>query len=120
MSPTAYREAMMTPVTEITTELQELVGQRAIAYATGLRSTKPIASWRTGASSPHSETEDRLRVLYRAAILLDHAFGRQTVRAWMSGCNPDLGERAPLDVLRDRGEREVIAAAERFAEEASQ
>jgi hypothetical protein len=118
MSPTAHREAMLTPVAEITAALQELVGQRAIAYATGLRSTKPIAGWKTG-SRPHGETEDRLRSLYRAAVVLDRAFGAETVRAWMSGSNPDLGERVPLDLLHERDAQAVIAAAERFAEESA-
>jgi Protein of unknown function (DUF2384) len=119
MSPTAHREAMLTPVAEITTELQELVGQRAIAYATGLRSTKPIVGWRTGSSKPHPATEDRLRSLYRAAVVLDRAFGPETVRAWMSGSNPDLGERVPLDLMHERDAQAVIVAAERFAEESA-
>lgn len=116
MPTTAHREATTTPVAEMTAELQELLGQRVVAYATGVRSVKAVSAWVNG-SDPHRDTERKLRALYRIVLILKDEFGPGTVRAWLSGANPDLAERVPLDVLREGGDVEVITAAQDFAEE---
>jgi hypothetical protein len=94
--------------------LQELLGQRVVAYATGLRSPKAVGRWTTG-TNPHREQDKKLRNLYRTVLILRESYGPETIRAWLEGANPDLGDVAPIDALRQGRDVDVFRAAEDFA-----
>jgi hypothetical protein len=95
-------------------ELQELLGQRVVAYATGLRSSKAVARWLTG-TPPHPNTLKKLRDLYRTVLILREAYGPETIRAWLEGANPDLGDSAPIEALRQGRDVDVFHAAKGFS-----
>jgi hypothetical protein len=56
----------------------------------------------------------RLRALYRVVVTLREHYGPETIRAFVTGANPDLSDRAPLDVIRDGHGTDAVHAAEAF------
>jgi hypothetical protein len=117
MTRAAFKEAMTRPISEIAAQLQELLGQRLVAFAVGVRSPKLVGRWAAGDHEPRDEPEKRLRELYRAVLILRDHYGAETIRAFMVGANPDLEDRAPIDVLHDGRGAEVVRAAESFINE---
>lgn len=110
----AHRGATVAPIPEIAGELQELLGQRVVAYATGLKSPKTVGRWVTG-TTPHPEQGKKLRDLFRTVLILRGSYGAETIRAWLAGANPELGNSAPIDALREGRDVDVFSAAEDFA-----
>lgn len=110
----AHKGATIAPIPEMAGELQELLGQRLVAYATALRSPKTVGRWVTG-TKPHGQQEKKLRSLYRTKLILEECFGPDTIRAWLEGANPELGDVAPIEALREGRDVEVFRAAEDFA-----
>jgi len=108
-----FKESMTAETKKIATDLQQWLGQRVVAYSTGVRSPKAVARWTKG-EGLHPGTERRLRALYRAALILNGAYGPETVRAWLAGANPDLGDTTPIEALREGRDVDVFHAAERF------
>lgn len=109
----AHKGATVAPIPEITGHLQELLGQRIVAYATGV-TPKAVGRWLTG-TTPHPEQGKKLRNLYRTVLILGEVYGGETIRAWLEGANPDLGDSAPIDALREGRNVDVFRAAEDFA-----
>lgn len=110
----AHRDATRTPLHEIAAELQDALGQRLVAYAAGTRSPQAVGRWATAATSPREDAERRVRALYRVFVILREAEDHATIRAWLLGANPDLEDRAPLELLREDEDVAVFHAAEAF------
>jgi hypothetical protein len=110
----AHKQAITESIAAIAQELQELLGQKLVAYTTDVKSPKAVGRWAHGVVEPRAEAEQRLRALYRAVLTLQEAYGPQTIRAWLQGANPDLANQAPVDVLRKGRDAAVIEAAESF------
>ena len=108
-----HKEALTKPVDEIASELQEQLGQRLVAYATGIRSPRVVGRWAHGVE-PHEQHALRLRELYRTCLLLEQDFSPTTIRAWLQSANPDLEDEAPIQLLRDGNDTVVIRAAQTF------
>ena len=109
----AHKQALTESPKTIAQDLQEMLGQKLVAYTTDMKSPKAVGRWVQGVP-PHNEAEQRLRALYRTVLTLQKAYGQQTIRAWLQGANPDLGNQAPVEVLRKGREASVIEAAEHF------
>ncbi len=114
MTDVAFKEATVRPVPEIADDLQKLLGQRLVAYAAGVRSPKLVGRWAAGEHDPRLDAATRLRALYRVVVTLREHYGPETIRAFVTGANPDLGDRAPLDVIRDGHGTDAVHAAEAF------
>jgi hypothetical protein len=97
----AFREATRTDFRQIAQELQEALGQRLVAFATGVRSPQAVGRWATGKSEPQGEAGQRLRNLYRVFVTLRETENHQTMRAWIQGANPQLANQAPIELLRE-------------------
>lgn len=116
----AYKESLQTSPAEIAAELQSALGQRLVAYAVGDRSPKTIGRWAAGETKPPPEgdlTLGKLRALYRVVLLLRDELAPETIRAWLSSPNPDLGEQIPAALLRDGHPDRVLTAARTFVED---
>lgn len=114
----AHRAGMRASVATMASELQNVLGQRLVAYACDVRSPRLVGRWARDDAGLHQNTEARLRALYRTYLILHEADeSPSTVRAWFIGSNPDLGDQAPIEVLH-AGDREaaVLEAAEAFVE----
>lgn len=112
----AHRESVHAAVPDMAAKLQELTGQRLVAYVTSSRANKTVARWATGDNTPNPESKDRLRALYRTVLILEAQEPAETIRAWLTSSNPILGDEVPADVLRDGDPVRVFHAARAFIE----
>jgi hypothetical protein len=63
--------------------------------------------WVAG-TAPYGDVEARLRFSYEVARTLAEHDSPQVVQAWLTGGNPELGDRVPLRSLRE-GDLDAIA-----------
>ena len=117
LSAQAYRKAVLASVPEMAGWLQELLGQRIVAFMTGVDDPKAVGRWARGERSPRGDAEQRLRAAYHVAQLIADAESAETARAWFIGMNPYLGDRAPFAILGEEPAQAptVLAAAKAFA-----
>lgn len=112
----AHDKAMRTSTAEIARYFQDLVGQRLTAYMTGVSDPKAVGKWASGQRAPRGESERRLRDAYQIAMLIAGYDSDCTVRAWLVGMTPLIGDRAPASVLAEQegGASQALAAAKAF------
>jgi hypothetical protein len=114
---TTHRRAIQAPFQEIAKELQEILGQRLVAYVARVRSPKAVGRWATGENrAQRFEIEQHVRDLYRVIITLAESEQPETIRAWLLAANPQLEDRAPIEQLRDGDSVAVLHAAINFIE----
>jgi hypothetical protein len=109
----SHMAAVRAPVSHIASALEGLLGQRLTAVIAGVSDAKAIAKWARGERAPRPDAEQRLRDAYYVTTLLLQAESPSTVRAWFSGMNPELDDRAPALALADDAPR-VLQAARTF------
>ena len=68
---------MHAAVPDMAAKLQELAGQRLVAYVTSSRANKTVARWATGDNTPNPESKARLRALYRTVLILERKSPRR-------------------------------------------
>ena len=96
---------------------QDAVGRRLVAYVTGSRSSAAVGVWAAGTSEPPTDRARlRLAELYEVIRVLQASYADDTIRAWISSPNPDLGEDIPGDALRAGEGARVLVAAHAFAD----
>jgi hypothetical protein len=112
----AHRQAVSTPLPEMVLSLQEHLSRRVTAYIAGVTSGKTVTRWANGDVTDIRDhlTEQKLRTAYEISLLLAHYESAPTVRAWFIGLNPQLGDVAPIDALREGRLKDAIAAARAF------
>ena len=112
----AHDKAIRTSAAEIARYFQCLVGQKLTAYMAGVNDPKAVGKWASGQRAPRADSERRLRDAYQIAMLISIYDSDSTVRAWMVGMNPLLGDRAPAAVVAesDDGAVQALAAAKAF------
>ena len=113
----AHREAISLPFPELVTRLTEYIGRKLSAYIAGVKDVRTVEGWIKG-NSPYGDAEERLRLAFQVVrTLIDHDSPR-IVQAWLTGVNPELGDRIPLRLLREGDLNivgpEVMAAARAF------
>ena len=109
----AHERAVRAQPPQMAAFLQELIGQRWTAVMVGIGDPKAIGKWARGERSPRGEAVERLRDAYQVATLLSSVESPATVRAWLLGMNPYLGDRSPAAVIGgepDGAERAMRAA----------
>ena len=109
----SHTAAIRAPVPKIAGELEELLGQRLTAVIAGVSDAKAVARWARGERAPRPDAEQRLRDAYYVTHLLLQAEAPSTIRAWFSGMNPELDDRAPALAIADDAPR-VLQAARTF------
>jgi uncharacterized protein (DUF2384 family) len=118
LAHTTYKAATLHPTPEVAGDLQRLLGQKLVAYAVGVRSPKLVGRWAAGDHDPRPDSEKRLREMYRVWLTLKEGDydSPSTLRAFLMGSNPNLQDRAPIDVIRDGQGVEAVHAAEAFVD----
>lgn len=111
-----HRLAVSESIESIAQSLQETLGQRLVAYAIGVRDPKAIGKYATGRQSPRHDAEGRLRDLFQVTRLVLTAETAKTARAWMIGANPQLEDRAPIELLHEGEIQPVLRAADAFVQ----
>ena len=114
MSPRqeAHREAVRLDIASVARNLQDVLGQKIVAYAVGLADGRIIGKYARNEVQPSQKTETRLRDLYIITQILSSREDPPTVRAWMLGAHPLLEDRAPVELLHE----ENAAPVERTAD----
>jgi hypothetical protein len=124
----ARREARRSDISEIAERLQEILGQRIVAFAVGVRDPRIIGSYARAERMPRKATDERLRHLYEITQMLLTRETPETTRAWLLGSHPLLEDMAPLELLHNDdqpatnaeqpdarpGYESVVALAEEF------
>lgn len=115
----AYEESVGLPFPEIVTRLRETLGVKLVAYLGNVGSTRPVAGWASGTSSPGQLDELRLRTAYQIAGVLRERYSAATTQSWFQGMNPALEYTAPARILREQEPADVggqlLSAAASFA-----
>ena len=113
----AHREALSLAWPEVIKRLREIVGLKLTAYITGIDDVRALDSWINGAE-PFGDVEERLRFTYQIVRTLSQHDSPRIVQAWLTGVNPELGDRVPLRVLRNGDlatvAPEILGAARAF------
>jgi hypothetical protein len=112
----SHHDAVRASTAEVAATLQELFGQRLVAFMTGVEDPKAVGRWARRERAPRDRTEQRLRDAFQIARLLTLADSADTARAWFIGMNPHFGDRAPFAILGEQPEESprVLAAAKAF------
>jgi hypothetical protein len=106
------------PLREIVNDLAGLIGRKLTAYVGGVKDVRAVDRWIEG-RAPYKDAEERLRFAYRIAHLLGSRDHPHIIQAWLTGLNPELGDRVPLRLIRDGDLEtvgpEIVGAARAFA-----
>jgi hypothetical protein len=110
----AHHAATEVRVPQLASELQELLGQKLVAFAVGDRHPKTIGRYARGDRDPEPETLGRLVDLYTIVAILRSGMRDHAIKAWMMGTNPRLKGKAPIEAIHDGRAYEVMGAAKTF------
>ena len=95
-------------------DLQELLGQKLVAFAVGDRHPKTIGRYARGDRNPDPVTLGRLVDLYTVVAILRTGMRDASIKAWMMGTNPRLKGKAPIEAVHEGHAYEVMGAATAF------
>jgi hypothetical protein len=96
----AHREALRLPATAIVAKLVEIVGRKLTAYIGGVKDARAVDRWIAGGEI-YGDAEPRLRFAFQVVRTLSEHDSASVVKAWLTGVNPELGDRVPLRLLRE-------------------
>lgn len=113
----AHREAVSLPFPELVSRLAALIGRKLTAYVAGVKDVRTVDGWIHGNTS-YRDVEPRVRLTFQVVRTLSDHDSQRIVQAWLTGVNPELGDRVPLRLLREGDLNvigpEVMAAARAF------
>ena len=105
----AHREALRFPASKVVEKLVEIVGRKLTAYIGGVKDARAVDRWIAGGEI-YGSAESRLRFAFYVARALSEHDSPAVVQAWLTGVNPELGDRVPLRLMREN-EIDVVAPA---------
>lgn len=103
----AYRESLTLSFPDLVASLADSIGRKLTAYVAGVKDVRALDRWMEG-KEPYGDVESRLRLTFQVVRTLREHDPVNVVQAWLTGVNPELGDRVPLRLLRE-GDLEVIA-----------
>lgn len=110
----AQHDAAEHDIREVASLLQDLLGQKLVAYALGDRHPKSIGRYARGDRQPADDAHRRLVDLYVVVGVLGQGMRERTVKSWMLGSNPRLKGMAPIEAFHEGRAYEVMSAASAF------
>jgi hypothetical protein len=110
----AHRKAVESTIQNVVGYMQEVLGQKLVAYIAGVADPRTVGRWAAGERTPRAGHEQRLRCAYQTFQLLLAEESPHTVRAWFLGLNPQLDDQSPAQSIRDGQFRDVLVAAKAF------
>ncbi len=112
----AFNHAVTLDAHGVVRELVELLGLTAVAVLGDVGETRSVQRWMED-REPRRANE--LRFALQLALMLTSRADVSIARSWFQATNPQLGDRAPIFMLRDRPLRDVegplLEAARSFA-----
>ncbi len=113
-SQQAHRKTVESSFRDVASYLQEVLGQKLVAYLAAAADPRTVARWISGEREPRAVAEQRVRFAYQIFQFLLAEEAPQTVRAWFIGLNPQLDDESPAACIRAGQFREVMGAAKAF------
>ena len=104
----AHRESLRLPATEIVKQLVAILGRKLTAYSGKVKDVCAVDRWMAGGEL-YGDAEQRLRFAFQVARTLSEQDTPAVVQAWMTGVNPELGDRVPLRLMRE-GDLNTVGA----------
>jgi len=105
----AHREALRLPASKVVEKLVEIVGRKLTAYIGGVKDARAVDRWIAGGAI-YGDAESRLRFAFQVARAISEHDSPAVVQAWLTGVNPELEDRVPLLLMREK-EIDVVAPA---------
>jgi hypothetical protein len=81
-------------------KLVEIIGRKLTAYVGGVKDARAVDRWIAGGDI-YGDSEARLRFVFQVARTLREHNSAAVVQAWLTGVNPELGDRVPLRLLHE-------------------
>ena len=103
----AHREALRLPASNVVEKLVEIVGRKLTAYIGGVKDARAVDRWIAGGTM-YGDAESRLRFAFQVVRAISEHDSAAVVQAWLTGVNPELGDRVPARMMR---ENEIDAVA---------
>ena len=103
----AHREALRLPASKVVEKLVEIVGRKLTAYIGGVKDARAVDRWIAGGTM-YGDAESRLRFAFQVVRAISEHDSAAVVQAWLTGVNPELGDRFPARMMR---ENEIDAVA---------
>ena len=94
----AHREALRLPASKVVERLVEIIGRKLTAHIGGVKDARAVDRWIAGGEI-YGDAESRLRFAFQVARTLREHDSPAVVRAWLTGVNPELGDRVPLRLM---------------------
>ncbi len=110
----AHRVATDVVPSQLASELQELLGQKLVAFGVGDLHPKTIGRYARGDREPEPVSLGRLVDLYTVVGILRSGVSDHAIKAWMMGTNPRLNGKAPIEAMHEGRAYEVMGAAKAF------
>ncbi len=110
----AHQRAVSFDIADVAGYLQEVLGQKLVAYMAAVSDAKSVGRWAQGVQKPRYDAEQRLRAAFQIYHLLVSEESAHVARAWFIGMNPQLDDDSPAEVIRNGGLKEAMAAAKAF------
>jgi hypothetical protein len=104
----AHRESLRLPAAEIVKQLVAILGRKLTAYIGKVKDVRAVDRWMAGGEI-YGDAEPRLRFAFQVARTLSEQDTPAVVQAWMTGVNPELGDRVPLRLMRE-GDLNTVGA----------
>jgi hypothetical protein len=92
--------ALRLPIPEIVKQLVSLIGRKLTAYLGGVRDVRAVDRWMNG-SELYGDAEQRLRFAFQLVRKLAEREDPTVIQSWLTGLNPELGDRVPLRLMRE-------------------
>jgi hypothetical protein len=114
------RAAMASPSkqrSKLVSRLVPLIGRKLTAYIASVKDVRAVDRWMKG-NEAYGDVESRLRFAFQVVRTLSEHDSPLVVQAWLTGVNPELGDRVPVRLLREGDLNiigpEVLGAARAF------
>lgn len=85
---------------ELAAQMVELIGRKLTAYIASVKDVRSVDRWIAGGQF-YGDAEERLRFGYQVVRMLSDYDKPSVVQAWLMGINPELGDRAPIKLIRE-------------------
>jgi len=107
----ATRRSKLTYARRLESARRAFPSDAQLAQALGVNRSQ-VKRWREGETEPGQENAERVVGLDAAVALLSGYLEPTSIPKWLMGVNAHLGDRRPVDLLREGNLSEVIAAIE--------
>ena len=85
---------------EIVKQLVGIIGRKLTAYAGGVREVRAVDQ-RIKGGELYGDAEQRLRFAFQLVRMLAEKENPTVIQSWLTGLNPELGDRVPLRLMRE-------------------